>query len=98
MEVANSKQGEKGKNKKWNRRFKFTSEEASKEAGESVELDGGVVGGDGDVANQGEESRILLVRTENLEHNPFEQTQELKVSESIHLAEQLMMSSIGHFC
>lgn len=88
VEVAYSKpdkpeKPEKKKRKKWSRKLKFTSEEAP-DTKEGVELDGGVVGGDGGVAKEGEEEegskpRIIMVRTENLEHNPFEQTQELKV-------------------
>ena len=77
--------------KKWSEMFTFSAdeEEGSKSAGEGVkedvQLDAGVVGGDG--GTTGEESedkpRILMVRTENLKHHSFEQTQELKVETTI---------------
>lgn len=85
VEVANLKQEEKKPAKtKWGRKFRFSSEKTDKE--EAKELEEGVVGGDGGVASEreGEESeaklKIMMVRTENLEHVPFQQTQELKVS------------------
>ncbi len=77
-----SKPEKKNMRKKWGRKLKFAPEETP-DSKEGVELDGGVVGGDGGVADEkgeGSKPRIIMVRTENLKHDPFEQTQELKVS------------------
>ena len=95
VQVSQSKQGGSKKSKKrWSKIFKFSSDEEDGGVGgakESVELDEGVVGSDGGEAGTDggmasqevepveEKPRILMVRTENLKHNPFEQTQELKV-------------------
>lgn len=74
------KPAEKKPIKNWSEKLGFTSGGASEKVKEDVELDGGVVGGDGGVTEQEEaQPRILMVRTENLTHNPFEQTRELKV-------------------
>lgn len=87
VQVSHPKQSEGKKvKKKWSEMFKFNSEEekVSDDTEKSAELDGGVVGGDGGAADQEaepveEKPRILMVRTENLTHQPFQQTQELKV-------------------
>ena len=75
----------KSKTKKLSRKLKLkiSSEESSKETDKNVELDGGVVGGDGGVAEvertKEGTNRLMMVMTENLVHYPFEQNQELKV-------------------
>lgn len=88
VQVSHLKQNgskKKKSKKKWNKMFKFTSDkESPQDTKESVELDEGVVGGDVGGAEQEAEPvdqkpQILMVRTENLKHQPFEQTQELKV-------------------
>ena len=84
MVKPNKKEEKRGK-KKWGQKLKSTTSEGAPDSKEGVELDGGVVGGDGGVADEKREEetskqRIIMVRTENLEHDPFEQTQELKVS------------------
>lgn len=94
MEVSQSKPDGSKKSKKWRKMFKLSSDLEVKDAEESMELDEGVVGSDGGEVGTGggvaeqevepveERPRILMVRTENLKHNPFEQTQELKVRNS----------------
>lgn len=104
VEVSRSKP-EKSK-KKWSKMFKFGSDEESLGAGdtkESVELDEGVVGGDGGVAEQEaepveEKPRILMVRTENLTHHPFQQTQELKVSLATPTSVTVLDCGLGVTC
>ena len=69
----------------WRRKLKLGSDEepsGDESKGSGVELDGSVVGGEGG-AEEVVGAKILMVRTENLEHDPFEQTQQLKVRETV---------------
>ena len=81
VEVADSKQVEKRKDrssgKRWSRRLGFGSDRAKRDEDSEAGVEEESVSEK--EAGSTEKLAIMTVRTENLLHHPFEQTQELKV-------------------
>lgn len=78
--AEDKKKSRKNKSSRWSRRFKSSS--VDKEVSEGTAgSEQGVTGSEG-VSDPPGSPGIIMVKTENLEHYPFEKTQELKASSS----------------